>query len=181
MLAIILTLLVLAAAAVVFIAKRQTSLSEAQAPGNLNRENLRPLFAPDEKELCAAERVRQDGERARAEEEGRLAAERRLANFNEFRHTWRESPARKNTIELLLRASQSESGKVFSDTVDEILHTRPVGLSAAEIATLIESHFWLLPQNERTPGVTFTINRDVAALRSGSHTKSEEEASDAQN
>ena len=179
MLAIILTLLVIAAAAVIFIARREMrSLPEARDPRNLNGEDLRPLFAPDEDEMAREQRDQAD---AIAKEDQRLETEKRLANFNEFRQTWRESPSRTNTIELLLRTSQMESGEIFSDTVDEILHTRPAGLSAEDIANLIESHFWLLPQNERTPGVTFTINRDVAALRSGSQTKSEEEASDARN
>ena len=174
MLAIILTLLVLAAAAVIVIAKRQISLSEAPAPRNLNGENLRPLFAPDEDQLARDERARAD---ISAKEEERLEAEERLANFNEFRQTWRESPARTNTVELLLRASQMQSGQLYQATVDELLHTHPVGISAEEIADLVESHFWLLPQTERTPGITFTINRELAALRSGSKAKSEEEAS----
>ncbi len=183
MLAIILTLLVLAAAAVIFIAKHQlrSGLSEARAPRNLNGENLRSLFAPDEAELRATEEKERLLTQTRAKEEERLQAQKRLASFEDFRQTWRESPSRMNTIELLLSASQTESGGIFSDVVDEILHKRPAALSAAETADLIESHFWLLPQTERTPGVTFTINRDVAALRSGSHTKSEEEASDARN
>jgi hypothetical protein len=84
-----------------------------------------------------------------------------------------------NTIELLLRASQTENGKTFLDTVDEILHNGSETFPAEDLAQLIESHFWLLPQNERTPGVTFTINREIAALRSGSETTSDEEASDA--
>jgi hypothetical protein len=178
MLVIILTILLLAAAVVILIAKRQIRLSEAEAPRNLNREDLRPLFAPDEDELLRDERERAD---SRSNQEQRSEKEKTLANFNEFRQTWRKSPGRGNTIDLLLRASQMKSGEIFSGTVTEILRTRPGGLSTEELANLIESHFWLLPPNERTPGVTFAINQDVAALRSRAHTESEEEASEARN
>ncbi|MEP6704247.1 MAG: hypothetical protein ABJB34_05530 [Acidobacteriota bacterium] len=180
---LIFTVIILIAAAIILFVRRQTHLPllEDRSPKHLDRENLRPLFAPDDAELRAIAEEERLKAAAITEEEGHLLAGKKLASFEEFRQTWRESPDRINTIELLLSASQLESGEIFRDVVDEILHKRPEALSARETADLVESHFWLLPQNERTPGVTFTINRDVAALRAGSHTKSEEEASDARN
>jgi hypothetical protein len=183
MLVIILTLLILGSAAVIFIARRQThsSLLEAQAPGKFDGENLRPLFAPDESDLRAFELEEQANAAKQSEEDARLQAEQNLAIFKEFRQTWRDSPSRANTVELLIRASELESGQIYLDTVDELLHKRSDAFKSADLAQLIESHFWLLPQTERTPGITFTINRALAALRARSHTKSEEEASDARN
>ena len=102
-----------------------------------------------------------------------------LASFEEFRQTWRELPSRANTVELLFQASELERGDVYLDTVDELLHKRSDVFDDDEIAQLVESHFWLLPQSERTPGVTFTINRELAALRGRAQTISDEEASDA--
>jgi len=178
---LIITLLILVAAAVIIIAKRQTrsDLLDNQTPKYLHGEDLRPLFAPDEEELRALELEERKMLAGQQAEEREKERQKKLESFDEFRQTWRESPGRTNTIELLLSASQTESGKIFTDVVDEILHKRTEAFSSEDFAQLIESHFWLLPQNERTPGVKFTINRELAALRGGSHTKSEEEASDA--
>lgn len=177
---LILTVLVLAVAAIIIIARRQASsaLLNNQTPNILDRENLRPLFAPDEVELRAIESEQRDLAEARAKDEAALQAKKVLASFEEFRQTWRQLPNRPNTIELILRASETESGVVFLDVLDELLHKRPEALSADDLAQLIESHFWLLPKHERTPGVTFTINRELAALRGVPQAKSEEEASD---
>ena len=177
---LILTVLVLIAVAVAFIAKRQVqqALSENQTPKYIDGENLRPLFAPDEEDLRAQSRAEEESANEQAAEQAREAEEKRLASFEEFRQTWRESPDRAGTIELLRRGSEIQSGKVFLDTVDEILHMRIETLTRSELAELIESHFWLLPQSERTPGVSFTINKELSALRAGSKAMSEEEASD---
>ena len=167
-----------AVATLVLLVRRQDrrELPENQQFSYLDEPTYRPLFAPDEEELERAERERIASEALNAERE---SAEKELASFEEFRQTWRESPTRKNTIELLLRASQTESGEIFMEVVDELLHKRPEAFSPDDTAQLIESHFWLLPPNERTPGATFTINRELAALRGGSKAMSDEEASDA--
>ena len=170
---LVITFLVLAAAAAfVFVRRRERSdLLESQRHRHIDGENLRPLFAPDEDELA-----REACEKAQAETEEaeRIEAQKKLASFEEFRQTWRELPDRANTVELLFRASEMESGELYLDTVDELLHKRPEGLSADELAELIDSHFWLLPQNERTPGAAYTIKRELAALRGGLDAGSEE-------
>ena len=178
---VIFTLLILVAAAVIFIKKRQASspfLTDL-TPKHLNRENLRPLFAPDDEELRALEREQRKELGERAAEEREKEYQKRLASFEEFRQTWRELQSRANTVELLFQASQLENGEVYLDTVDELLHKRSEVFTDDEIAQLIESHYWLLPQSERTPGVTFTINRELAGLRGRAQTISDEEASDA--
>ena len=175
---VILIVLILAAVAYVFVARRQTRspILADQTPRHLNDENFRPLFAPDDEELRDLERAEADAAR---EKQARDDDEKKLETFEEFRQTWRKSPDRMNTIELLNRAAEMRSGRVYLETVDELLHKRPEALSAEELAELIESHFWLLPQTERTPGTTFTINSELAALRRGSRSTSDEEASDA--
>ena len=178
---VIFTVVILIAAAIIIFVRRQTRspLLEEQTPNYLRGENLRPLFAPDDEELRALERE----ERKMLEEQDAETREnerqKMLASFEEFRQTWRELPSRANTVELLFRASELDDGKVYLGTVDELLHKRPDVFTDDEIAQLIESHFWLLPQSERTPGVTFTINRELAALRGRAQTMSDEEASDA--
>lgn len=173
---LIFTVVILIAAAIILFVRRQTRLPllDDKPPNYLDRENLRPLFAPDEAELRAIEEGKRLEAATMAENEARLDAEKKLASFEKFRQTWRESPSRMNTIELLFLASQTESSAAFMDTVDELLHKRPEAFTADDLAQLIESHFWLLPQSERTPGVTFTINRELAALRGGSSVRSEE-------
>ena len=178
---VIFTLLILVAAAVIFIKKRQANspfLTDL-TPKHLNGENLRPLFAPDAEELRALEREELKMLEARDVEIRENERQKRLASFEEFRQTWRELPSRANTVELLFRASELDNGKLYLDTVDELLHKRSDVFTNDEIAQLIESHFWLLPQSERTPGVTFTINRELAVLRGRAQTISDEEASDA--
>jgi len=178
---VIFTVFLLVAAAVIFLAKRQgrSSFLPDLTPKHLSGENLRPLFAPDDEELRALEReeLKMLQEQGAAERE--KERQKTLASFEEFRQTWRELPSRANTVELLFRASELDNGKLYLDTVDELLHKRSDVFTDEEVAQLIESHFWLLPQSERTPGVTFTINRELAALRGRAQTMSDEEASDA--
>ena len=178
---VIFTVVLLIAAAIIIFVRRQTRspLLEDQTPKYLNGENLRPLFAPDDEELRALEREERKMLEARDVELRENERQKRLASFEEFRQTWRELPSRANTVELLFRASELERGDVYLDTIDELLHKRSDVFNDDEIAELIESHFWLLPQSERTPGVTFTINRELAALRDRAQTISDEEASDA--
>ena len=178
---LIFTVVFLIAAAIIIFVRRQTRspLLEEQTPKYLNGENLRPLFAPDDEELRALEREERKMLEARDVELRENERQKRLASFEEFRQTWRELPSRANTVELLFQASELERGDVYLDTVGELLHKRSDVFTNDEIAQLIESHFWLLPQSERTPGVTFTINRELAALRGRAQTISDEEASDA--
>ena len=178
---VIFTVVLLIAAAIILFVRRQTRtpLLEDQIPKYLNGENLRPLFAPDDEELRALEREERKMLEARDVELRENERQKRLASFEEFRQTWRELPSRANTVELLFQASELERGDVYLDTVDELLPKRSDVFTNDEIAQLIESHYWLLPQSERTPGVTFTINRELAALRGRAQTISDEEASDA--
>lgn len=173
---LIFTVVILIAAAIIVFVRRQTRppLLEDQTPRFLDGENLRSLFAPDEEELREQQREEQKLLEAQDAEEQEKERQKKLASFEKFRQTWRESPDRANTIELLFRASQTDSGETYAATVDEVLHKRPETLSDEDLAQLIESHFWLLPQTERTPGVTFTINRELAALRGGPSGRSEE-------
>ncbi|MEP6704656.1 MAG: hypothetical protein ABJB34_07610, partial [Acidobacteriota bacterium] len=104
---LIFTVVILIAAAIIVFVKRQTRLPllEDKSPQYLDRENLRPLFAPDEAELLAIAEEERLKAAATTKEEVHLQAKKKLASFEEFRQTWRESPGRKNTIELLFRAS----------------------------------------------------------------------------
>ena len=107
------------------------------------------------------------------EGEEREASERqekeKLAKFEELRQTWRTSATRANTIELLFQASQSGDGKIYLDVCEDVLKAwnagTPDGLAADELAQIMESHVWLIPANERTPGVSFRLKEEIAGLR----------------
>ena len=161
-------LLVLAAVALAIAARR--SRRERYLPDhdplNIDASRFRPLFAPSDEDLAAVEREKQDVIDAEQRENDRLAREKKLANFAEFRQTWRASEKKENVADLLTRAAEFKDGEVFLETVKTILDERQnVSLSNEDLAQLIESHFWLLPANERTPGVTFAVNEEIAALR----------------
>ena len=168
--------LALAAVAIVIVARRQLhpELQQNRPPEYLDGEGLRPLFAPDAAELRAIELEEQESVRKQEQEDARIEAEKRLASFYEFRQTWLESATRSNTIEVLRRAAETEKADVYLETVDAILHNRGEGFSDDDLAQLIESHYWLLPAHERTPGAAYTIMRELGALRDGSDARSEE-------
>jgi len=159
---------VLAAAALAFIARRgrRERYLPDYDPLNIDASRFRPLFAPTEEDLAAVEREKQDAIDAEQRETERRTREKKLANFAEFRQTWHASEKKKNAAEILARAGEFQKGEVFLETVKTVLDERQnVDLSDEDLAQLIESNFWLLPANERTPGVTFTINEELKTLR----------------
>ena len=168
MLVILILLFLAAAAAYVIVARRQShsGLLETRTTQYIDGERLRPLFAPDEEELRAQEKAEEATAKEFAAEEHRFEQAEKLARFEEFRETWRTQPDRMNTIELFSRAAELESGEVYLETVDEVLHERrPTDWADHELADLIESHFFLLPLEERTPGAGYTITQELARLR----------------
>jgi hypothetical protein len=164
--------IVLAAAAFAFIARRarrETRYFPGNDPLDLDASQFRPLFAPSDEDLENIERENQSTIDAERRENQRREREKKLAKFEEFRQTWRASVSRANTIELLTRAAEFQSGEVYLETVKLVIgERRAANMTDKDLAQLIESNFWLLPANEKTPGVAFTINQELAALRSGS-------------
>jgi FtsZ-interacting cell division protein ZipA len=177
---VILIVLLIAVAALLFVARWQSRsrLLAARKSKSLNGESLRPLFGLDDDDLRSQAREAEQIREAEAAVEARRTHAKKLESFYEFRQTWLESPNRMNTIELLRRASEMESGAIFKETVDAILHNRNDAFSDHEIADLIESHFAILPLNEKTPGTAFMIKQELAALRPGPETKSDRKSGD---
>lgn len=129
----------------------------------------RPLFEPDEAEMRAAERL----ERARAdtlrEEELKAKQAKKREAFLHVLNFWSETPDRQKTVEMLYLASQTGDGSLYTEAATAVLeewHRENIpGLSANDLAQMLESHFWLLPADERTPGITFRLKDDIADLR----------------
>lgn len=131
--------------------------------------SYKSLFAPNNAEIRALERE----EKAKAEVEKAEAANKVLyekaERLSESKKIWLENPNKKNTIELLFLAAQTESAKTFSETAKSVIQVwqtgKLKGLTANDLAQLTESHLWLLPQQERISGAVFWLKQEIADLR----------------
>lgn len=131
--------------------------------------DYRPLFQPDEAELRDVERM-ENALLAETKRQNDLnEVRKKLAKFDELRQTWAQKPTRGNTIELLVQASAIADGRVYLETCEHVLSLwraeQVADLSADDLAQLLDSHFWLLPDGERTPGVSFRLKEEIAGLR----------------
>jgi hypothetical protein len=168
-------LLLLAGISLAFLVKRLVSpkFLEERQPSILAAENYRPLFAPTDEDLREAEAEEKARLTAQQSEEIERIASEKLVNLEKIRQTWRESPNKAATIELLYRASQTGNGEVYLETARIVLDVwraeKVSDLSSDDLAHLLESHFWLLPTHERTPGVSFRLKEETAGLRRDSN------------
>ena len=140
------------------------------ASNNLfNPKNFRGLFQPTEKELRALEKAEKEAESAKTEEAKQLELQEKISKVEEFKSVWRDSPTKRNTIEILYLASESGVEKVYVDTATLVLDVwnsvKIENLSTSDLAQLLESHYWLIPTKNRTSGVSFGLNQEIASLR----------------
>jgi hypothetical protein len=175
MLFLIAILSVLAAAALlaIFVKRQITKTLLEEAPvRELPPAGYRPLFEPGEDELREAERKEAERLAEIKRQENLKEHVKKLEKFEELRQTWRAHSSKANTVELLVQASQTGSGEVYWDTCEAILAAWRAGdvgeLLSRDLAQLLESHFWLLPDSERAPGVSFRLKEEIAGLRRGS-------------
>ncbi len=135
----------------------------------LNPKNFRGLFQPTVEDIRAFEKAEKEFAKAKTQETKRLESEEKISKVAKFMQIWRDLPSRKNTLELLYIASQSENALVFSDVAKSVLESWHKGkindLSPEDLAQMLESHFWLLPSEQRTSGVSFGLNQEIASLR----------------
>jgi hypothetical protein len=168
----ILVVLSAVAALVILSTKRRNSnLLEQNPPNNLSAGSFRPLFQPTEDEIRAFEREEKARADAKKAEDARRILVEKAEKVSEFEKMWSASPDRKRTIELLFRASESESAKIFSETAEKIIklwrENRIENLTARDLADLLDSHLRILPQQERTSGAGFWLKEEIEKLRSG--------------
>ena len=163
-------LVVGASAAIGFYVKRQVvkSLNE----NNSNQINelppYRSLFEPTDEELHALEREEKLKLEAKKEEELRQVLAEKIERVYKFQAVWLTEPSKRNTVELLRLASESESAKTFSEMVESVLKIwddkKLVDLTANDLANLIESHLRILPPQERTSGKLFWLKQEIQSL-----------------
>ena len=166
---IILVVLSAVVAFAVYAKRRNSNLLEQNPPKNLEAPNYRPLFAPTEDELRAQTREEKLRAEAKLAEEARRILVEKAEKVSEFEKTWNIAPDRKKTIELLFLAAASENAKIFSEISENVIklwrENRIENLTAQDLADLLDSHFRILPQQERTSGVLFWLREEIQNLR----------------
>lgn len=144
-------------------------------PGEINPPQFRSLFEPDAEEIRASEREEKARIAAQDAEEIRRISAQKAEKAREFREFWELAPNRRNTVQLLHLAAQTESGKIFSETAENVIQhfqaKKIEDIKAEQLAQILESHFWLLPNEERTSGVSFWLKQEIAGLRRSSEGK----------
>lgn len=169
----LLTILVVALAtiAAAFLVKRHLNSNqlEEHQPKNLPEPTFRPLFEPSDEDIRAAAKEKDERLEAEQNELHLKARAEKVAKLDDLRQTWASSPDKRNTIELLSLASECESGEAFAEIAESVVERWRAGaiadLSADDLAQIVESHFWLLPVEERTAGVSFRVQQEIAGLR----------------
>jgi hypothetical protein len=153
-----------------FYLKRRTKSLESNNQTQLKEvPPYRSLFEPDDEEVRASEREAQMKFEAESEEAEQKILFERATRGREFEKTWRMRPTKQNTVELLRLAAESESADLFSQTAENMIQVwrenKIENLTSKDLADLLDSHFRLLPQQERTSGALFWLKREIKNLR----------------
>lgn len=131
--------------------------------------NFRPLFELTEEDIRAFEREEKQKNLAKIEAEKRQILQEKVDKAKKKLEVWRKNPSKLNTIDLLKIASESESAEIYQAIATEIFKEYKNNvinnLSADDLIQLVESHFWLLPPQEKTSGVKFWLKDETASLR----------------
>lgn len=135
----------------------------------------RSLFEPNDEEIRLFEREKAAQNRAEKIDAAQKVSAEKIELWRETQNVWLNEPNRRETIKLLRLATETENAKIFSETAEYVLKVwrgqKIAGLSAADLADLLDSHWRTLPQQERTAGALFWLRRAIAGLRAGSEEK----------
>ena len=140
--------------------RHNTVLSEAPM-------GTRPLFEPSAAEL-RSEELENDA-RAIARREYSARAEARAMVDHAIRE-WRESPSAGSASRLLEVTAVSGLSGDFARAAEEILQVyRESGITRlddSDMAALLDSHLRLIPASNRDAGALFSLQQEIARLRS---------------
>jgi len=135
--------------------------------------NLRPLFEPTQEDLLAERRAADEKLETDARNELEETEMKQVREFRMRLDAWRKGPNKTEIADLLEAASFD--GELFTDAVDAIagkFHNGEIeGLSTQDLAQMLESHFWLIPAEKRTPGVSYRFQTVLRSLLSASVTQ----------
>ena len=135
--------------------------------------NLRPLFEPTEEELLAEQGAAHEKLEADARNELEEAEMKQVREFWMRLDAWRKRPDKTEIADLLEAASFD--GETFTHAVDAVagkFHNGEIeGLSTQDLAQMLESHFWLIPAEKRTPGVSYRFQTVLRSLGSAPITR----------
>lgn len=132
--------------------------------------NLRPLFAPTEQENLAFEHEKRANVAAETENMRLKDIADREAEINALLSTWRMTPNRQNSIQLLHLVADNGDAGIFSRTAFEIIRVfrddKLEGLTGADLAALLDSHYRLLPDKSQASGELFWLREEIMNLES---------------
>lgn len=87
-----------------------------------------------------------------------------------FIESWRSSPNRNSTAEMLHIAALSDDARTYDRAVEAALVLWRDGslpmLSAAELGSIIDGEFWVLSSASRSSGAGFSLKQTLAGARS---------------
>lgn len=169
---ILLTILVLAVAASAFIYffnkrnfDRQLETGEFGALPETT--NLRPLFEPTPDELRADAIEAEKNQKADEDKESGDLDKQRAFKFRSTLSAFRTAPS-KGSIAALLELAVDD-GTEFADAAeaiaDQFRKGRIENLSIDDLAQMLESHFWLVPAEQRTPSMSYRFRTALESLR----------------
>jgi len=170
---IIFTLIAVSGVLLTLRRKRQRRLLQTENYRPFNEPpTARSLFEPTDEDLRAFKRAEDERLRAKKAEEIRLLEEAKITRGREYEAVWHASPDVQKTGELIRLAAESENALFFSEisqTVIKLWREKGIeNLSARDLTELLNSHFRLLPQQERISGAMFRLKEEIADLRSQS-------------
>jgi hypothetical protein len=97
----------------------------------------------------------------------RLQVNRKLAA--RFIESWKRSPERGTTAEMLHVAALSGNAQVYSEAVETAIQFwrdgRVQALGRDELRQLVESEYWILPAESRNSGAGFVLKQTLARIR----------------
>jgi hypothetical protein len=132
------------------------------------------LFSNDEPaQIAEAPNERLLAEQAPSEDQPSIqntderAAKRAAAE--EFIETWKQSPDRNSTAQMLHLAAVADDAEIYDRAAELVLDTwqngKLTGVSAAELQNLLNSEYWILSSQTRSSGAGFVLKRTLARAK----------------
>jgi hypothetical protein len=149
--------------------KQRRQLPQDDSPRQLeNPPPYRSLFEPTDDEIRLQQR--EDYLRKQADEKASRQEQlkQKAAAVRKELSAWLGAPDKSGAVRVILEASGSESARVYSEIAESVIkvvrENRVPGLGGNELAELLDSHFRLLPQQERNSGELHWLKNEITAL-----------------